>query len=116
MRILREEHLNTLLSMENLAWTYKRLARTVDATDLRQKAVARSQKVLGDEHPNTVARKSCLTSWIGTIITNQLNAEQGKGQASAPQQSRSDQANVFKSRDERHRFVDRMLGKLRRHS
>ena len=54
-RVLGEEHLDTLTSMNNLTWTWKSCGRDMDALKLITGCLGLLKKTLGDSHPNTVA-------------------------------------------------------------
>lgn len=61
--VLGEEHPDTLISMANLAFTWKSLERNKDAIGLMEKCF-RLQKVrLGSDHPDTVSSLHTLDEW-----------------------------------------------------
>ena len=53
--VLREGHLDTLTSMNNLAFTLRDLGRRQSAVDLMSSCVNKSPDVLGVDHPDTTA-------------------------------------------------------------
>jgi Tetratricopeptide repeat len=60
--ILRPEHPYTLISMSNLASTYKSRGRLSEAEKLHVQAVETTKAVLGSEHPYTLASMSNLAT------------------------------------------------------
>ncbi|KAK4246089.1 hypothetical protein C7999DRAFT_15742, partial [Corynascus novoguineensis] len=61
--VLGEKHPSTLISMFNLAHTWKGQNRLEDALDLIQTCFQHQQQVLGQEPPDTVITLSALTEW-----------------------------------------------------
>ena len=61
-RTLGDEHPSTILSMNNLAWSYNNLGRPQDAVQLREKVLEACKRTLGDEHPNTLLSISNLAA------------------------------------------------------
>ena len=53
-RTLGDEHPSTILSMNNLAWSYNNLGRPQDAVQLREKVLEACKRTLGDEHLSTI--------------------------------------------------------------
>ncbi|KAF6815617.1 TPR domain protein [Colletotrichum plurivorum] len=62
-RVLGEEHPDTLMSMHNLAFTWKDQEQWEDATQLLQDCVRRREMVLGMDHPDTLSSASALSDW-----------------------------------------------------
>ncbi|OLN81555.1 Kinesin light chain 1 [Colletotrichum chlorophyti] len=62
-RVLGEEHPDTLMSMHNLACTWKAQARWEDAIGLLQGCLRHREDVLGMAHPDTMSSASALASW-----------------------------------------------------
>jgi hypothetical protein len=54
-RVLREEYLDTLNSIANLAATYRNQGRWKKAEELEVQVMETSSRVLGEEHPSTLA-------------------------------------------------------------
>jgi non-specific serine/threonine protein kinase/serine/threonine-protein kinase len=54
LRILGEEHKDTLASMSNLSTVYKQLGRHDEAEALALRALEISTRVLGEDHPDTI--------------------------------------------------------------
>ena len=52
--MLGEEHSSTLISMNNLALTYKNQERWKEAEELNVQVMKTRKKVLGEEHPSTL--------------------------------------------------------------
>lgn len=61
---LGADHPDTLTSMANLAFTWERQCRYVEAIGLMQECVDRRQVVLGINHPHYVLSYNTLDSWI----------------------------------------------------
>jgi hypothetical protein len=53
-RVLGDEHPSTLISMDNLALTYKSQGRWKEAEELQVQEMQIMKRVLGDEHPSTL--------------------------------------------------------------
>jgi DNA polymerase III delta prime subunit len=53
-RVLGDEHPSTLISMTNLALTYKNQMRLKEAEELQVQVMQTMKRVLGDEHPSTL--------------------------------------------------------------
>jgi hypothetical protein len=62
LRVLGQEHPDTLTSMSNLASTYQRQGRWKEAEDLKVQVIEASKRVLGQEHPFTLISISNLAS------------------------------------------------------
>jgi hypothetical protein len=63
LRVLGEEHLDTLTSMNNLPFTWKSPGRDHDALELmRECSVLRKQK-LGADHPDTISSFEASSEW-----------------------------------------------------
>ncbi|KAF2268798.1 HET-domain-containing protein [Lojkania enalia] len=62
LRVLRDEHPDTLTSMANLASTYRNQGRWKEAEELEVQVMETSLRVLGDEHPHTLASMANLAS------------------------------------------------------
>jgi hypothetical protein len=52
--LLGDSHPDTLLSMDNLAFTYQNMKRWVEAETLLTEALATRKRVLGESHPETM--------------------------------------------------------------
>jgi hypothetical protein len=63
--VLGEEHPNTLISMSNLASTYKNQGRWKEAEELQAKELKMCSRVLGEEHPSTLKSMGNLASVYG---------------------------------------------------
>jgi putative hemolysin len=62
LRVLGEEHSDTLTSMANLASTYWNQGRWKEAEELQAKATETCKRVLGEEHPSTLTSMANLAS------------------------------------------------------
>jgi tetratricopeptide (TPR) repeat protein len=62
IRVLGEEHRDTLSSMRRLASTYRQQGRWEEAIELVMHVFATSKRVLGEEHPSTLNSISNLAS------------------------------------------------------
>ncbi|KAF1967610.1 kinesin light chain [Bimuria novae-zelandiae CBS 107.79] len=62
LRVLGEEHPDTLTSMANLASTYRNQGRWKEAEELFEQVMETSSRVLGEEHPSTLTSMSNLAS------------------------------------------------------
>jgi tetratricopeptide (TPR) repeat protein len=67
-RVLSDEHPHTLISMANLASTYRNQGRWKEAEELEVQVIETSKRVLSDEHPHT------LTSMHNLAFTLQSQA------------------------------------------
>jgi hypothetical protein len=54
LRVLGEEHPDTLTSIDNLASTYRNQGRWKEAEELEVQVMETSSRVLGEEHPSTL--------------------------------------------------------------
>jgi hypothetical protein len=61
-RVLGAEHPDTLVSMANLALTYKNQGRWKEAEELQAKELNICSRVLGAEHPDTLTSMNNLAS------------------------------------------------------
>src|ERR1700722_9504018 len=61
-RIFGEEHPDTLMSMNNLAWTYRKQGRWKEAEVLNVSVMETRKRVLGEEHPDTLMSMGNLAS------------------------------------------------------
>lgn len=61
-RVLEDEHPDTLSSISDLAATYWKQGRSVDAADLQEQVLATRKTVLDDEHPDTLRSMSDLAA------------------------------------------------------
>jgi hypothetical protein len=64
LRVLGQEHPDTLTSMNNLAWTLKSQGRNDEALELITKCVQLSTQKLGANHPNINGRTSAIESLL----------------------------------------------------
>jgi uncharacterized protein involved in tolerance to divalent cations len=62
LRVLGEEHPDTLTSMSNLASTYWNQGKLNEAEGLQVMVMETSLRVLGEEHPDTLTIMSNLAS------------------------------------------------------
>jgi Tetratricopeptide repeat len=62
MRVLGEEHPDTLASMANLASTYRNQGRWTEAEELEVQVMRTRKRVLGEEHPSTLTSMANLAS------------------------------------------------------
>ena len=60
--ILGEEHPDTLLTMDDLAWSYQSLGRTKEAAEMQEKVLEVRRRILGEEHPSTLGTMDNLAS------------------------------------------------------
>ena len=60
---LGEDHLDTLMSMNNLAVTWRSLGRRKDAVDLMQTCAELRALSLGENHPYTKSSLEALEEW-----------------------------------------------------
>jgi hypothetical protein len=51
------------MTRANLAASYQQAGRTRDAIDLGERVLADSQRLLGDEHPDTLNARTVLKEW-----------------------------------------------------
>ena len=63
VRVLGQEHPNTLTSIYNLALTYKSQGRLLSAILLLKKATNTQARIIGSQHPNTVLSAEVLKEW-----------------------------------------------------
>ncbi len=54
-RLLGEEHPNTLLALNNLAWTLHAQGELPAARRLQEQALEAYRRLLGEEHPQTLS-------------------------------------------------------------
>ena len=62
-RVLNEEHLNTLMSMGNLAFTLKSQTRYEEAISLIKKCFELQKRILSPQHPDTKSSLQALNEW-----------------------------------------------------
>jgi len=62
-RVLGEEHLDTLTSMDNLAFTLKGQDHNDKAISLMERCFQLQKKVLGPQHPYTTSSLKALNEW-----------------------------------------------------
>jgi len=62
-RVLGEEHPDTLLSMANLAYTWKSQSRNKEAILLMEKCSELQKQILGRHHPYTETSLKALNRW-----------------------------------------------------
>ncbi|KAE9387602.1 hypothetical protein BT96DRAFT_867311, partial [Gymnopus androsaceus JB14] len=78
-KILGEHHPDTLVSMNNLAHTYRKQEKLNAAEQLQEQVLVQRKKVLGDYHPDTLASMSHLANTYhkqGKLDTAQQLQEQ----------------------------------------
>jgi tetratricopeptide (TPR) repeat protein len=73
-RVLGDEHPDTLVSMNNLASTYKSQGRWKDAEELQVQVMQITKRVLGHEHPHTLTSVSNL----GLVLERQGKYEEAE--------------------------------------
>jgi tetratricopeptide (TPR) repeat protein len=61
-RLLGDKHPNTLISMANLALTYRKQGRWKEAEELQVQVMETRKRVIGDEHPRTLTSMANLAS------------------------------------------------------
>ncbi len=66
LRVLKEEHPDTLSSMANLASTYWNQGRWDEAIELIQVVVNLRTKTIGANHPDTLGAVDLLDEWSRT--------------------------------------------------
>jgi len=64
LRVLGQEHPDTLSSMANLASTYRNQGRWKEAEGLELQVMETRKRVLGQEHPDTVASMANLAPHV----------------------------------------------------
>ena len=62
LRVLDMEHPDTLISMANLASTYRNQGRWKEAEELYVQVMETRKRVLGGEHPDTLTSMAYLAS------------------------------------------------------
>ena len=65
LRVLGEEHLDTLTSMNNLAFTLQGQGRNGEAVALISECVRLRNRILGAEHLGTLDSSGALAKWQG---------------------------------------------------
>jgi len=78
-KVLGEEHPDTLLSMNNQAFTWQRYGRRADALKLMEECVLLCTRILGANHLNTLSSFSTLLEWQAENLENSGLAEEGLG-------------------------------------
>jgi hypothetical protein len=73
--ILGEDHPDTLWTMGNLAWTYYKLGRFLQAEELCAGALDKHRKVLGEDHPDTI-RVMCNLALTYRVLNKVPEAEE----------------------------------------
>jgi Tetratricopeptide repeat len=63
LRVVGQEHPDTLTSMNNLAWTWKGQNRDIEALDLISSCLELLIRKLGANHPNTTACTQTYNTW-----------------------------------------------------
>ena len=63
LRVLGEEHPDTLTSMNNLAFTIHSQGRNAEAVKLMTECVLLRIRVSGAEHPHTLSSSTALVEW-----------------------------------------------------
>ena len=64
LRVLGEEHPDTLTSMANLAHTYKAQDRTYKVIELIKEVIELGSKVIEANHPHIIASINSCESWV----------------------------------------------------
>jgi hypothetical protein len=62
-RVLGAEHPDTLTSMNNLAFTWKRQDKDKQALKLMEQCVALRSKTIDTNHPHTLSSRTVLLGW-----------------------------------------------------
>jgi hypothetical protein len=57
------DHPDTLTSMKNLAYTWKRQGRGAEALDIMGKCVQMRHRILGVGHPSSISSSKTLSKW-----------------------------------------------------
>jgi Tetratricopeptide repeat len=65
--VLGSEHPSTLVSMNNLACTWKRQGRDTDSFKLMEQCIQLRVRILGAEHPYTLSSAAALMWWKGHV-------------------------------------------------
>jgi hypothetical protein len=52
-----------LTTRNNLASSYRSAGRTGEAIELQERVLADSERILGAEHPDTIAARDMLAAW-----------------------------------------------------
>ena len=63
LKVLDEEHPDTLVSIVNLAFTWKAQDRDAEAINFMIKYVRLRERVLGVSHPGTLLSSQVLADW-----------------------------------------------------
>ncbi|KAJ7496428.1 hypothetical protein FB451DRAFT_1549581 [Mycena latifolia] len=66
-KVLGEDHPDTLLTMENLAYTYFKLGQHKEAEELRVTLIKKQKQVLGEDHPDTLLTMGNLASTYSSL-------------------------------------------------
>jgi hypothetical protein len=61
VRILGEEHPDTLTTKHNLASTYRAQGKIAEAAKLEEEVLEMRVRILGEEHPDTLTTKHSLS-------------------------------------------------------
>jgi hypothetical protein len=62
-RVLRQEHPDTLTTMNNLAWTWKSQGRDIEAVGLMSECHRLLKQKLGVDHSNITSSFETLKEW-----------------------------------------------------
>lgn len=65
-KVLGEEHLDMLTSMNNLAFTWKKQGRSAEAIKLMGKCIHLRTRILGANHHYTLSSSALFTRWQDT--------------------------------------------------
>jgi hypothetical protein len=68
LRVLGQEHPNTLTSMNNIAITWKGYGRYAEALELMEECVLLQTRILGADHPHTLSSLRTLLKWQAEIL------------------------------------------------
>ena len=63
LRVLGEQHPDTLSARVNLAVSYAQAGRISEAITLQEQVLADRVRVLGEQHPDTVISMKALQAW-----------------------------------------------------
>lgn len=58
-----EDHPDTLVSMANIAFTWKSSGRNAEAIELLRTCLGKREQILGLNHPDTLNTSSALLEW-----------------------------------------------------
>ena len=83
-RVLGEEHPDTLISMNNLAFTWKAQSQDTKAVHLIQECIRLRSRILGVDHSDTLSSSAVLANWqvqepeISSFVANDMTITKGE--------------------------------------